>query len=773
MNWTGGSLSRSRKQNASLSVLQKRHFARARGKLLNGRPSPPHIDLSIFREAESDGTMPRGGTPSAPIPRRERQMTLGDFESLRPVVKQLRSLRPHRSPKTTPRSQRLTSPQGAAEGATELTPPTIVDELEAKRRELLATFDWVGLEKMKPVKMHFTNAEDRDLIGKRRLVKDSHAAETARVLQHRRRPLANAYDKLNITRARSQSVSSPGKISIHIGSSPKVSSAARRHDKGSNGGDGSRAPASDEMLLDDQESSTGAEGASTLAKNAVRRSTNTSDDMLFGPASSDGASPMAFGPTASEPLLQRQALSSLGNMFSRGSEPEYTFKARELDDATDDPRSPRRRDTHSTHVRDPEESTALRPSVIRRRLNPNEVPILEYPEMNRDRGSHSRAEHRAPCRVDVNRRSGQMMQPFPSSSTGRRAHETCSAQTKVQDFIEPLPPARFPVGNSWDIPEHGRFNTQEIKAIAERGHENTSRPQDIRKEQQRRTHIANVPKPPTPHSPAPPDQDDNVNTGAHAPSLPPALEPRSPNSEKEEEKPQAPADPSPEEDELLWRKFVFGTEDPANDWIFGEEAVAEPQVESKAQRMTNSSSPLQPIFNAADVSPGTRNHDSPQTHTQTQPSLLVEASSSPSAPFSPNDLQSIQTNPSQPHPSSGDPPETQHSIQAQASTSPLQASNTSSDPLSYSPSRLLQPPVTFRKPDRYVGESQKSVRPVRLGVGRGKRKRKRKRGEVDGEDEGWNGERESRGKKGRREWAGGLVEEIDGEEGEGDEIVDD
>ncbi|KAI4233060.1 MAG: hypothetical protein LQ349_004628, partial [Xanthoria aureola] len=178
-----------------------------------------------------------------------------------------------------------------------------------------------------------------------------------------------------------------------------------------------------------------------------------------------------------------------------------------------------------------------------------------------------------------------------------------------------------------------------------------------------------------------------------------------------------------------------------------------------------------PIFNAANDSTGTPKTDSPQTHTQTQPSLLVEVSSNPSPSLSPDDLQSIHTNPSQPNPSSGDPPETQHSIQAQASTSPLQASNTSSDPLSYSPSRLLQPPVTFRKPNRYVGESQESVGPVRLGVGRGKGKRKRRVG--DGEDEEWNGEREGRRKKGRREWAGGLVEEMDGEEGEGDEIVDD
>lgn len=781
MNWTGGSLSRSRKQNASLSVLQKRHFARARGKLLNGRPSPPQIDLSIFRDAESDGTMSRGGTPSASIPRRERQMTLGDFESLRPVVKQLRSLRSHRSPETTPRSRRSTSPQGAAEGgATESTPPTMVDELEAKRRELLATFDWVGLEKMKPVKMHFANAEDRDLIGKRRLVKDSHAAETARVLQHRRRPLANAYDKLNITRATSQSLSSPGKISIHIGSSPKVSSAARRHDRSSNGGDGSRAPASDEMLLDDQEFPTGAEGASTLAKNVLRRSTNTSDDMLFGPASSDGASPMPFGPIASGPPLHRQAPNSVTNMSSRGSEPEYMFTARELEEAQGGPQFPRRRDAPSAHVRDPEESTALHPSVIRRRPNPNEVPISEYPnfpELYRDWESHSRAEHRAPCRVDRNRRSCQMMKPSSSSSTGCRAHEPRSAQTKAQDFIEPLPPARFPIGDSCNIPKYQQLNTKETKAIAEQGHEDTSKPQTVGKKQHRITHIADMPKPPTPHSPRPPDQGNNVSAGApaaSAPCLPPALESRSLVEEASVAKPHPPADPTPEEDELRWRKFVFGTEDPANDWTIGEEAVAEPLVVSKAQRMTNSSSPLQPIFNAANVNTGTPNHDSPQTHTQTQPSLLVEASSSPSPSAPPNDLQSIHTSPSPPDPSSRDPPETQHSIQAQASTSPPQASNTSSDPLSYSPSRLLQPPVTFRKLNRYVGESQKSVRPVRpvrLGLGRGKRKRKRREG--DGEDEGRNGEREGRRKKGRREWAGGLVEEIDGGEGEGDEIVDD
>ncbi|KAI4267402.1 MAG: hypothetical protein L6R38_008278, partial [Xanthoria sp. 2 TBL-2021] len=713
MNWTGGSLSMSRKQNASLSVIQKRHFARARGKLLNGRPSPQQIDISIFHDAESDDIMPRGGTTPAPDPRGERQstqMTLGDFESLRPVVKQLQSMRPHRSPTTMlrshlsqpqtqvryhddyqlqakkPRYQRPTIPQRADEGATKPTTgdsitPTMIDELEAKRRELLATFDWVGLEKMKPVKINFANAEDRDLIGKRRLVKGNHAAEVPSVPQHRR-PLANAHDKLNMMRATSRSLSSPGKISIHIGSSRRGSSAGRRHDKSSNGGDDSQAPASDEMLLDDQESFTGAEGASALTKNALRRSTNTSDDMLFDPGWSDGASQMNFGPTASEPLLHRQAPNSATNMFSSSSESEYMFEARDLEEAPGDHRSRRRRNAHSAHVRDSEESAALNPSKFGR-LNPNEAPIFEYPsfpELNRDCEGHSRAERRASLQVDHNTRSCQMIKS--SSSSIGHANEPRSARTKAQDFIEPLPQARFTDGDSYNIQEHGQLDTQKTKAVSQRRHKDTSKPQTVEKERQRLNNIADVPKASTPHSLRAPDQDNRANIGApkaSVPPLPPALEARTPIPEQAIEL-QAQADPTPEEDELLWRKFVFGTEDPANDWTFDEEAVTHPLVISKPQRTTNSSSPLQPIFNASNDS--IPNSNTPPT--QTQPSLLVEASSSPSPP--PNDRRDAHTNPSQSHSSSSGAPETQHSIQAHASTSPIQASNTSSDPLSYSPS---------------------------------------------------------------------------------------
>ena len=526
MNWTGGSLSRSRKQNANLSFIQRKHFARARGKLLNGRPPLQQIDISIFHDAEADNTMPRG-TTSAPDLRRERpstQMTLEEFESLRPVVKQLQSLRSPHSPKHSSPSQtplrypeyhRIKTRQtnkagshgsisalGAEQSITEAsTTPIVSDELEVKRQELLKISDWVGLEKMKPVRMKFADAEDRDLIGKRRLVLSSHNIEKSMVQQHRRPP-NNAYDKLNMARASSNLLSSSGKISIHIGSSHRGSSTGWRQNMSSNGGDDRRAHASDEMLFDDQEAPKGIMGGSRSTQNARYQSTNTSDEMLF------------------------------------------------------DPRSP------ASEIRCP-------------------------------------------------------------------------------------------------IPE------QENKA-----------------------------------------------------------------------------DPTPDEDENLWRTFVFGTEDPANDWTF-EEPIAEPAMPSKPQR-TNTSSPLQPISN---VTNSVQDYNSPVA--QSQPSLLVEASLKSSPP--PEDLQGLYAT-SLPSHSSGLP-------------------ETSSDPLSYTPSRLPHPLVTFRKPNRYMGESENSVTLMRLGVGG--RKRRRDSGVEGWNDSGTYGERESRRKKGRRNWGGGRVEKIWEQEGELDEIVDD
>ncbi|KAL8921450.1 MAG: hypothetical protein Q9172_004017 [Xanthocarpia lactea] len=487
MNWTGGSLSRSRKQNATLSVIQRKHFARARGKLLNGRPPLQQIDIAIFHDVKADNTMPRG-TTSAPDLRRERpstQMTLEEFESLR-------------YPEYHPTKKRQTNKAGS-HGSTI---STMSDELEVKRQELLKTFDWVGLEKMKPAQMKFADAEDRDLIGKRRPVLSSHNIEKPMVQKHRRPP-NNAYDKLNMARASSNLLPSSGKISIQIGSSHRGSPAGWRQNMSSKGGDDRRAHASDEMLFDDQETPKGSMGGSRSTQNARYQSTNTSEEMLF------------------------------------------------------DTRSP---------------------------------PASEI---------------RCPIPVQENK-----------------------------------------------------------------------------------------------------------------------------------------ADPTLDEDEILWRRFVFGTEDPANDWKF-EEPIAKPAMPSKPQR-ANTSSPLQQISN---ITNSIQDYNSPVA--QSQPSLLVEAS--PTSTPLPEELQGLYAT-SLPSHSSG-PPET------------------SSDPLSYTPSRLPHPLVTFRKPNRYMGESENSVTPMRLGVGG--RKRRRDSGVEGWDDSGTYGEGENRRKKGRRNWGGGRVEERREQEGELDEIVDD
>ena len=60
MNWVGGSLHRSRKNNVkgSAAKIQKQHFARVEHNFTNRPRSPPVIDLSVFRSAISQGSSP-------------------------------------------------------------------------------------------------------------------------------------------------------------------------------------------------------------------------------------------------------------------------------------------------------------------------------------------------------------------------------------------------------------------------------------------------------------------------------------------------------------------------------------------------------------------------------------------------------------------------------------------------------------------------------------------------------------------------------------------
>ncbi|KAL8894552.1 MAG: hypothetical protein Q9192_004231, partial [Flavoplaca navasiana] len=459
MNWTGGSLSRSRKQNANLSVVQKRHFARARGRLLHGRPSPQHIDISIFNDAERDDAMLHGITKSVPNHHRERQgsqMTLDQFENLRPVVKQLQSLRPHCSLETTPpapssqpqsqtcyRGDYQTNPlptkkpryQGPAyfrkaneklansmTGNPTTTPPA-VDELEAKRRELLATFDWVGLERMKPVKMKFVNAEDRDLIGKRRFVKGNQAANNAYVQQHRT-PLLNASDKLKLMRTASHSSASPGKISVRIGSSRRDLSPDRRQHKGLRLSNEYRSPLPDEMLFDDQESFNGVRSASANSKKTIHHSASTSDDMLFGFGSSDGITRMSHEPKAADRLHHYQAPYSKSQMLSYDSHPSAMNNVSSDSGSGHTHRSQRQRMTDSTHSqlqKVPAGSNAPSSNQLDPE-GPSTFNFSEFSEPTYRAQSDFQARQRAPPQDDSNTRNHKTAQS-----------PICSAHAHVED----------------------------------------------------------------------------------------------------------------------------------------------------------------------------------------------------------------------------------------------------------------------------------------------------------------------------------------------------
>ena len=237
MNWTGGTLSRSRNTNAkaSLSVKQKTYFAKARIKLQSGqRQSPPDIQYFDFGEWKPESSV-RDHRHSDPVKETDSsQRTLEQYQNVQGVVRKLKSLRPKDEGKKRKRSvindaEGSVLPSGipippvsptiigshyaaspspiqaeptkkrvmeqfqnsTSSTSDDLYPLAALDSVESKRLRLLQESDWVGIEKQRylsrPVKMKFTNAEDRDLIGRRRPLKGS-AAQNRRSIQ-RPRPM--------------------------------------------------------------------------------------------------------------------------------------------------------------------------------------------------------------------------------------------------------------------------------------------------------------------------------------------------------------------------------------------------------------------------------------------------------------------------------------------------------------------------------------------------------------------------------------------------------
>ena len=257
MNWNGGTLPRASKNaKASLSMIQKRHFAKARGKLQNGLPSSPNLDFSLFETEERaetksyEETSGHRAVSRARVNRKDHQRTLDEFGSVVPLGRHLGSIKPrqryrrrgcsshvkiegyreqedrlrtrsplpaHLKPHPSSASTFKLVPSNSRESSKEAPQLSAADILEAKKRELLGTRDWVGLNSTKPVHMKFAGVKDRDLIGKRRSL-EGRGYLTRNGGDEKRMRTAHSQKKGSTPLRVLERDASPTDISIRIGS---------------------------------------------------------------------------------------------------------------------------------------------------------------------------------------------------------------------------------------------------------------------------------------------------------------------------------------------------------------------------------------------------------------------------------------------------------------------------------------------------------------------------------------------------------------------------
>ncbi|KAI4191456.1 MAG: hypothetical protein L6R41_000107 [Letrouitia leprolyta] len=838
MNWTGGSLSRSRKQNSNLTVIQKEHFAKARAQLLGGCSSRPRLDTTIFGDSGSNNTTPSfESVTNRPQEQQNTQLTLLEFESVRPVVKQLQSLRPRYARDTTaqPRTiQSVDSPHSSRQELTTSSPYTFSsphdsastqrvkaqatkandttaapaqDELESKRRDLLGTSNWIGLNKLQPIRIKFPEVEDRDLIGKRRRIRtDEYQAIPA--TNHYRRPIINPYEKLQMLQRSSNIGSSPGNISVHIGSSSEGSSRRRGGESSVGNTHQQAARASQEMLFDDQESAKAVLHGQTSTPSSLQQSMNTSDEMLFDREWSGIASPLgtesiglpedshrnnrssSAQPTRDRnhaPLVNTASVSNGSDHMQKSHHTRKDLEGRCVPDDTGQDRA-------CFRLKAPRLDQGSSPIALVDPIHSDRrAPAVHEGVSGRLHESHAQPRRRFIDKTSPERRplgtrwraNSEHLSKLATVHTEKQLSGQSFAQATARDLFTLVSPA----GNPQSI-SHAPEKVKKSERTAELAEPDIQIDKDHRSlakirpaETVKPSLQTNVSVPTVQERLIHQQEDASVlveDVSEHPLSGSIIAEP----APEQQPSKQAPPDPSPEDEEIIWRTFVFGTDDPEKDWTFENPIqISTPHPKPSGADI---SSPIHPLF---DASSRTDEYKSSPIQ-KTQPSLLAEASSSSSSlstaaaaanhentssssPARPQPLPSTiadfasattSSDVVNPQPVSGSPANrTQRSVQAQASSSSDELAISSS-----SPRGVVPPPVTFKRPRRFVGENLNAVQPVRLG-GNGVRRRGGKKKDDDDAAYGESG----RGSKGRKDWRGvievGLVEDEDGEE---DEIID-
>ncbi len=829
MNWTGGALSRSRHANpkVSLSVKQKNHFAKARVKLQNGqRPSPPEIQYFDFGEWKPECGVHNDQLSNSVIKGSPSQTTLDQYENVQGVVRKLKSLRSRKEGNKRKRSiindteghvlpsgiaippisptiitSRLPSSSSPIQAepsernrlristssrSDELDPPASLDSVEAKRRKLLQESDWVGVERQKriskPVKMKFTDAKDRDLIGRRRPLNDC-TVENRWTVQGSRpmkipRLESDSEKPRGLHRALADEYWSASGISIRIGS------AATNEE-----------PMSEEMLDCDL-----SPGAVQLSSPSVK----TFDCDITGPPANPqhrrckATAPSAFMKKSSEPFRSRFSPEKV--------EPSGIAQLVEAATIADDDNLSLSEDKlrlpEDYHFPEPEPGCRLvfertpQPRGQISEFNNGSSPFVrdfalpkghlslatsEQPVSPEDRSALEQqiSEHGPVGDADRNTSplsiaTSRYMQELENQSFGPggpRLFAKNMASEAATARVQPFDGTDKTEGNRGIVGDRQPKNPAQPDVIQDKENIQPTEDEDeiwrdfIDLDDVNDLHPSQE-QPTCEHKPC-------ATAISSVPEREQVLHQASANSNVPEVPP-----PSRDDDELVWKNFIFSDSSPNNDeWVIEEPASSESPPDDQISTYNPARTQPSMIAEVAtspvkqnphlmdevmlDDSTPVRDDASRYAHAPTSsawsPETTENVSNMPQdvSSYYPSDSPDRSSDPTtaspaahdttQSHPSSDQPlPKTRNprisnpsSLLVEASHSPTgptpynnnkNNNPSSSDELSWTPSRLPAPPprkekIVFKKPSRYVGErANEAPQPVHLGrnVSKGK-----------------------------------------------------
>lgn len=772
MNWTGGTLGRSRNARTSLSIIQKKHFAKARGKLQIGRPSPPSVQFFELARLPHDSK----GRDRLKSASGCSQTKLGQCVDPGPSSTGLESFDWSKQPQKLKKmlieehsddeSARDPSININSSGSSVFTlqvqaamhqpvpnhPTSPATQLEAKRCQLLSMSDWVGISHLKPAKVDFANFEDRDQIGKRRHLSQMDDKSRPHQAHSKRLKRTTYFEPPPFDGQESDISLSQADISVRIGSAVDRS-LTHESEGGPQLSHDHASVMSDEMLLDEK-----------LSDQAQSLSRSVKSDI------SSRASTVAFSQYRHRRVLTSSAF--IDNSTSPALETETLDNVDQGGPANLRRQAVCQSDGYlvdgALHVGF---HTPQAPSQFRLAFDRTPRPLLESPEAStkipliRDFRFEPLTTGTASLRpkpIAESRSAIHAVQTAPSSTASNEithlspfskatSKDLTELQTQVNGHTQPVTPGRC---------ETDKFSIQERQLIPNGSNNlqgqvgNALRqvtPQEVRLEADRNLQTVQD-KEVARDAFVERDVDERLNLQQPKPSrsLVPMLEarvtealPKDRASTVEYQDIERPT--IAEDEEKIWRSFVFETDEESNEWDLGHQPENSPQDQSgrnppsmKAEVATSpnrqnpyleENSPFSPssgppgISSFAGASPSSSLRCShvevPLTQSRRQRSFSSTSPLlprlSPSSPNQPSLLAEASSSSHNLSPSS---------ISAQPSSTPHRSSNfpppqypsSDTDELAWSPARFSRPSVFSKKPGRHLGgRSAHPPEPIIIG----------------------------------------------------------